>query len=66
MKKLEDFLADGYIPAEDKLPFKDGRYQVIWHTGSMSPKLKEGYALFTRGKFPRFDWDYVAAWKERK
>jgi hypothetical protein len=40
-KTLIDFLKDGYILSKDKLPLKDGRYQVVWHTGSMSPKLKE-------------------------
>jgi hypothetical protein len=66
-KELSSLIkTQNYIDVNVRLPKDDGSYDVIWHVGSMSPKLKEGESLFRKGQFSRYDWDYVVAWKEKK
>ncbi len=66
-KELPDLIKrEGYTHVDISMPETDGGYDVIWHTGSMSPKLKEGESLLRRGQFSRYDWDYVIAWKPKR
>ena len=61
-KKLED-LSEGYTHVDTALPEKDGVYDVIYHCGSMSISYKKMQSNFRKGKFTRWDWDYVVMWK---
>jgi hypothetical protein len=54
-----------YINVDKDMPRESGAYDVIWQVGSMSPKLREGEALFRRGQFSRYDWNYVVAWRKK-
>ena len=60
---LDRFISEGYIHIDDHLPKKQAAYDVIIHTGSMSPRLIKSKKLFLHAQFPRMDWDYVIAWK---
>lgn len=65
LNRIEQYLADGWISVDDKLPEKDGVYETIIHQGSITIKFSEPTRLlFRRGKFPRMDWNYVIFWKE--
>jgi len=63
-KELSNPFTDGYTHIDDSLPKKDGMYDAIIHSGSISISYIKAKKLFREGAFPRMDWDYVIIWKK--
>lgn len=61
LDEIEDLKT--YISVEENLPDKDGVYDTIMHCGSMSVYFRKTENMFRKGRFQKFDWDYVVYWK---
>ena len=64
MRRLGRLFKKGYNNIDEIIPSKTGKYEVIIHSGSISPSYYKTIRLFNNGRFPRMDWDYVLMWRE--
>jgi len=66
VKNLCELHPEEYTHIDEALPDEGGVYDCIIRRGSISISYTKRQVLFSRGEFPRMDWDYVIMWKKKE